>query len=205
MIATPRIQRRYDRRLQAIVKSAGSIEIALEHGIPRSTTRGWLRYHGPPSVVSTDVVDQDTIDLQLEVLALRRKVKRLTAFIRLMFAVFKLSQFSFAKFRVQESKDKLRLLSAIDQCRRKMQRGQASLLEGKWICWRLRGRMVDSRLSRLAMDSTQSGSPSGLPRWAESRTAANSGSDSGVLTRSTQPGSLGIGQGESSGGCSAGL
>ncbi len=84
-----------------------------------------------------------------------------------------------------------------------MQRGQASLVEGKWICWRPRGRMVDSRLSRLAMDSTQSGSPSGLPRWAESRTAANSGFDSGVLTRSTHPGSLGSGQGESSGGCSA--
>ncbi len=84
-------------------------------------------------------------------------------------------------------------------------RCQASLMAGKWICWRPRGRMVDSRLSRLAMDSTQSGSPSGLPRCAESRTAANSGSDSGVLTRFTHPGSLGIGQGESSGGRSAGL
>jgi hypothetical protein len=73
------------------------------------------------------------------------------------------------------------------------------------ICWWPRGRMVDSRLSRLAMDSIQSGSPSGLgslsglPRWAESRTAANSGSDSGVLTRCTHPGSRGIGHGESSG------
>ena len=35
MIATPRIQRRYDDRLPALVKSAESIEIALEHGIPR--------------------------------------------------------------------------------------------------------------------------------------------------------------------------
>lgn len=40
MIATPQIQRKYDYRLQAIVKSAGIIEIALEHGIPRSTARG---------------------------------------------------------------------------------------------------------------------------------------------------------------------
>jgi hypothetical protein len=32
MIATPRIQRKYDPRLQAIVKSTGSIDVALEHG-----------------------------------------------------------------------------------------------------------------------------------------------------------------------------
>ena len=118
MIATSRIQRRYDHRLQAIIKSSGSIEIALEHGIPRSTARGWLRGHVSPPVVSTDVIDQDTASLQLEVLALRRKIKRLTALLRLMFVVFKLSQFSFAKTRVQEAKDKQRLLAAIDRCRK---------------------------------------------------------------------------------------
>jgi putative transposase len=117
MIATSRIQRRYDHRLQAMVKSAGSIEIALEHGIPRSTARGWLRGHDSPSVVSIDVVDQDTASLQLEALALRRKVKRLTALLRLMFVVFKFSQFSFAKTRVQDAKDKKRILAAIDRCR----------------------------------------------------------------------------------------
>jgi hypothetical protein len=35
LIAPTRIQRRYDHRLQARVKSAGSIDIALEHNIPR--------------------------------------------------------------------------------------------------------------------------------------------------------------------------
>lgn len=117
MIATPRIQRRYDHRLQAMVKSAGSIEIALEHGIPRSTARGWLRDHDLSSVVSIEVIDQDTASLQLEMLALRRKVKRLTALLRLMFVVFKLSQFSLARTRVQNAKDKQRLLAAIDRCR----------------------------------------------------------------------------------------
>lgn len=80
MIATSRIQRRYDHRLQAMVKSAGSIEIALEQGIPRSTARGWLERLDSLLVVSTDVVDQDVTALQLEVLALRRKVKRLSCF-----------------------------------------------------------------------------------------------------------------------------
>lgn len=37
MIATPRIQRRSDYRPQAIVKNAGSIEIALEYGTARSS------------------------------------------------------------------------------------------------------------------------------------------------------------------------
>jgi len=55
--ATSRIQRRYDHRLKALVRSAGSIDIALEHGIPRSTAQGWLRHGGSPSVISTDVVD----------------------------------------------------------------------------------------------------------------------------------------------------
>ena len=113
MIATSRIQRRYDHRPQAMVKSAGSIEIALEQGIPRSTARGWLRDHDLPSVVSIEVIDQETASVQLEVLALRRKVKRLTALLRLMFVGFKLSQFSLAKTRVQAAKDKQRLLAAI--------------------------------------------------------------------------------------------
>ncbi len=96
MIATPRIQRKYDHRLKTMVKSAGSIELALEHGIPRFTARGWLERLDSPSVVSSDVVDQDATALQLEALALRRKVKRLTALLRLMLVVFKLSQISFA-------------------------------------------------------------------------------------------------------------
>lgn len=104
MIATLRIQRNYDHRFKAMVKSAGSIEMALEHGIPRSTARGWLERLDSPSVVSFDGVDQDATALQLEVLALRRKVKRLTALLRSMFVVFKLSQFSFARIRVQEAK-----------------------------------------------------------------------------------------------------
>jgi putative transposase len=44
----------------------------------------------------------------------------MTALLRLMFVVFKLSQFSLARIRVQEAKDKLRLLTAIDQCREHM-------------------------------------------------------------------------------------
>jgi hypothetical protein len=37
MIATSRIKRKFDHRLQAIVKSAGSIEVDIENGIPRDS------------------------------------------------------------------------------------------------------------------------------------------------------------------------
>ncbi len=43
MIAPTRIQRRYDHRLQSIVRNAGSLELARQHGIPKSTARGWLK------------------------------------------------------------------------------------------------------------------------------------------------------------------
>lgn len=83
---------------------------------------------------------------------------------------------------------------------RKNQRGQASLMGHlrNRTHFRPRGRRVDSRFRRRAIDSTQSSSPNGLPRCADSRTAANSASLNGVLTRSTQPGSREIGHGDSS-------
>ena len=47
------------------------------------------------------------------------------------------------------------------------QRGQASLIGASACdrtCWRPRGRMVDSRLRRVAIDFTQASSPRGRPR-----------------------------------------
>lgn len=46
--------------------------------------------------------------------------------------------------------------------------------------------MVDSRWRRRAIDSTQPTSPRGLPRCADSRTAAHSFSEKGSFTRSFQ-------------------
>ncbi len=87
MIATSRIQRRYDHRLQAMVRNAGSIELARQHVIPKSTARGWLKYSNSSPVVSTDVIKHDMVQLQQEVFVLRRRVERLTALLRLMIIV----------------------------------------------------------------------------------------------------------------------
>ena len=87
------------------------------------------------------------------------------------------------------------------------QRGQASLLMpwGNRTRFRPRGRIVDSRLSRRAIDSTQPSSPSGLPRCVDNRTADNSFSVSGVLTRWVQLGCRAKGHGDSNSGLGSGL
>ena len=56
--------------------------IATDIGIPRSTTRGWLA-KAPKGVVSLDMVDRGASELQHEVFELRRRVKKLTALLRL--------------------------------------------------------------------------------------------------------------------------
>ncbi len=41
-IVSIRTQRRYDHRLPAMVQNAVSVELARQHGLPKSTARGWL-------------------------------------------------------------------------------------------------------------------------------------------------------------------
>ena len=64
--------------------------------------------------------------------------------------------------------------------------------------------MVDSKPSLRTIDFTHRSSPNGRLRCTHCRTATNSASVSGVLTRSTQFGKRRIGQGESSFGSGSG-
>jgi hypothetical protein len=61
-----------------------------------------------------------------------------------------------------------------------------------------RERRVDSRFNHLTVDSIQSRSSRGLPRRTHCRIASNSFSLSAALTRSTQLGKRGMGQGDRS-------
>ena len=58
------------------------VTIATDLGVPRSTVRGWLS-KAPNVVVSLDVTDLRASELQQEVLALRRRVQKLRALLRL--------------------------------------------------------------------------------------------------------------------------
>jgi hypothetical protein len=81
-----RLQQRDDHRLRDLVQGTGDVTIATDLGVPRSTVRGWLGT-APKAVVSLDVTNLKTSELQQEVLELRRRVKKLTALLRLALAL----------------------------------------------------------------------------------------------------------------------
>ena len=116
MPTTTRLQRRYDHRLRNLVQTTGDLELAIRHGVPRSTARGW-RTKTTTEVVSLDVVELDTIRLQHEVIRLRRRIASLVSLLRLVVIVVKVSGISFARVRLPEGTAKLQLLRAIQRSR----------------------------------------------------------------------------------------
>ena len=78
MSSTTRSQRRYDHHLQALVQSTRDIGLAIQHGVPRSTARGWLT-RTSTEVVTLDVLELDTVRLQHEVLRFRRRIAQLVS------------------------------------------------------------------------------------------------------------------------------
>ena len=116
MIAPTRIQRRYDHRLRELVRSTGDIRHALQRGVPRSTAHGWLK-STRAQIVTVDVGEVDILRLQQEVLALRNRVVRLVALMRLLFALLKATGFSLAGTRISEGAGKHHLIRAIERSR----------------------------------------------------------------------------------------
>lgn len=116
MTSTTRTLRRYDHRLRDLVRSTGDIGHAERRGVPRSTARGWLT-STRADVVTLDIVDMDVVGLQQEALALRARVERLVALLRLVVVLLRASGFSLACARLPDGATKLSLLRAIDRSR----------------------------------------------------------------------------------------
>jgi hypothetical protein len=116
MPTTARPQRRYDHRLRSLVQRTGDVTIATDLGVPRSTARGWVG-KAPKAVVSLDVTDLSASALQQEVLELRRRVKKLTALLRLALALFRSSGFTLTHERLPDGRAKMRILRAVDHAR----------------------------------------------------------------------------------------
>ena len=116
MPTTTRIQRRYDHRLRDLVQTTGDLDLAVRHGVPRSTARGW-RTKTTTEVVSLDVLELDTIRLQHDVIRLRQRIQRLVSLLRMVLIVLKVSGISFARVRLPEGTTKLLLLRAIERSR----------------------------------------------------------------------------------------
>ena len=116
MATTTRTQRRYGHRLRELVQTTGDVELAIRHGVPPSTARGW-RSKTTTEVLSLDVLELDTIRLQHEVILLRRRIAKLVSLLRLVVIVLKVSGVSFARVRLSEGTAKLQWLRAIERSR----------------------------------------------------------------------------------------
>ena len=116
MSQNTRKQQKYDHRLRELVQTTGDIQLAICHGVPASTARGWL--DRPTSeVVSLDVLDLNSVQLQHEVIQLRRRVNKLTALLRLAIVVLRVTDFSLHRIRLADGNDKQRLVTAIGRVR----------------------------------------------------------------------------------------
>jgi hypothetical protein len=107
MTSTVRPQHRYDHRLRDLVQRTGDVTIATNLGVPRSTARGWLD-KAPNVVVRLDVTDLRAPELQREILKLRRRVKKLTALLRLALALLRSSGFALTHERLPHGDAKTR-------------------------------------------------------------------------------------------------
>jgi hypothetical protein len=116
MTTSRRPQQRYDHRLWDLVHNTGDVTIATDLGVPRSTACGWLRKAA--RVAGTmDVTNVKTSELQQEVLELRRRVKKLTALLRLALALLRSSRFTLTHERLPDRRDKTRILRAVGRAR----------------------------------------------------------------------------------------
>src|SRR5215469_7999668 len=111
-----RSQQRYDHRLRNLVQRTGDVTVGTDLGVPRSTARGWLG-ETPTVVVCLDVTELTELELRQEVLKLRRRVRKLTAPLRLALSLLQASQFRLTPVRLPDGRDKLRILRAVDRAR----------------------------------------------------------------------------------------
>ena len=116
MTTMGRPQQRYDHRLRDLVQGTGDVTIATDLGVPRSTARGW-RGQAPKIVVSLDMTDRRASELQQEVVQRRRRVKKLTARLRLALALRRRSGFTLTHARLPDGRAKIRILRAVDRAR----------------------------------------------------------------------------------------
>jgi putative transposase len=111
-----RVQRRYDHRLQDLVRETGDLSIATELGVPRSTAAGWLSAE-PQEVISLDLLDMRELQLQAELVKQQRRVRLLGGVVGLLMAVLRLSGFRLDGKRLPDGRDQKVLLRAVERAR----------------------------------------------------------------------------------------
>ena len=116
-MSTERRLRVYDHRLVRFVQETGDTTIATGIGVPRSTVAGWLKR--APRAITTEPGLDDASEIQprVRIAKLEKRVERLSAVLRIFFALFRLLQPNLQRLRIPHASDKARLLRAIDRSR----------------------------------------------------------------------------------------
>ncbi len=105
----------YDHRLVQLVQETGDPTITTRLGVPRSTVAGWLR-RAPRLVTTAAEGDASLAELRRSVARLQKRNQRLTAVLRVLFALLRTLAPDLSRLRVP-APDKARLLRAIERTR----------------------------------------------------------------------------------------
>jgi hypothetical protein len=112
-----RPHRGYDPPLRDLVYLTGDVSIARDCGVPRSTYNDWK--HGKfQDVITLDVFDRELVDLQAEVLKLRRQLKICRAIMGLLVALVRSFGLKLNDRRLPEGERKERVLKAVERARK---------------------------------------------------------------------------------------
>ena len=87
--------------------------------MPVSTARGWLT-QSTTDVVSLELFDLNEMQLQNELIRLRRQIAKLNSLLRLAIVALNISGFSLVRCRISDGSNKKRLLRAIQRTRSHM-------------------------------------------------------------------------------------
>ena len=111
-----RQQQRYDHRLRELVRQSGDPAIVAPLGVPRSTAISWLKEDDQP-VITDQIMDMESAQLQAEILTLRARLRKLHAIIRLLLVLIRVLDIRLDQIRLPEGAAKARILRAIDRAR----------------------------------------------------------------------------------------
>ena len=106
----------YDHRLRDYVRETRDVSFAVGLGVPKTTISGWLKAT-PRDVVSHEVFDLNDLQVRRRILKLERRLKIVTAIMRLLLAVFRVFRFQLDYERLPEGKNKKKLLRVIEKAR----------------------------------------------------------------------------------------
>jgi len=110
------VKRAYDTRVREIIARTGNANLFPELDIPRGTRATWVR-RGPREIVGLDEELDSQATLLDRLAKLEHRVRVLTALLRLVLTMLRLSEFRVHMPRIPEGKNKQALLFAVAKAR----------------------------------------------------------------------------------------